>query len=174
MTHRVLSLFLVFRCNSFEQLCINFANEKLQQYFLQFVLKKEQEIYDSEGVDVPKVIPRDNEDVLLLCEARGTGIFACLDEEVKIPRGTDAGFLNKIEGHHNKKTAESRFFRDVKMAKTQFEIRHFAGVVRYESVGFLDKNKDKLYDHLEDLLSEAENPHFRRCEGFYLYFLGNT
>lgn len=149
--------FELLQCNSFEQLCINFANEKLQQYFLQFVLKKEQDIYDAEGIEVAKVIPKDNEDVLHLIEAKSVGILARLDEEVKIPKGTDAGFLSKVEHDHNKKTKESRFFRDVKMKQTQFEVRHFAGVVRYESKGFLDKNKDRLFDHLEDLLSTCSN-----------------
>lgn len=88
--------FELLQCNSFEQLCINFANEKLQQYFLQFVLKREQELYELEGITVPKVMPRDNEDVLQLIESKSTGLFARLDEEVKIPKGSDAGFLSKV------------------------------------------------------------------------------
>jgi myosin-5 len=89
--------FELLHCNSFEQLCINYANEKLQQYFLQFVLKKEQELYELEGIVVPKVMPRDNEDVLLLIESKAVGLFARLDEEVKIPKGSDAGFLSKVK-----------------------------------------------------------------------------
>jgi hypothetical protein len=69
--------------------------------------------------------------------------------------------VTQIEQDHNKKTAESRFFRDVKMTKTQFEIRHFAGVVRYESVGFVEKNKDKLHDTLETLLMESTDINFK-------------
>ena len=88
--------FELLQCNSFEQLCINYANEKLQQYFLQFVLKKEQDLYEQEGIVVPRVVPRDNEDVLLLIEAKTIGIFARLDEEVKISKGSDAGFISKV------------------------------------------------------------------------------
>jgi hypothetical protein len=66
-----------------------------------------------------------------------------------------------VELDHNKKTTEARFFRDVKMTKTQFEIRHFAGIVRYESVGFLEKNKDKLHDNLEQLLMESSDQYFK-------------
>jgi myosin heavy subunit len=88
--------FELLQCNSFEQLCINYANEKLQQYFLQFVLKKEQELYDLEGIVVPKVMPRDNEDVLQLIESKSVGMLARLDEEVKIPKGSDNGFLAKV------------------------------------------------------------------------------
>jgi myosin heavy subunit len=102
--------FEIFVSNSFEQLCINYGNEKLQQYFINYVLKKEQETYESEGIDVDKIETIDNEDILQFLEAKKTGLFALLDEELRLPRGSDSGFLNKVEKEHKEKT--SRFRQD--------------------------------------------------------------
>jgi myosin-7 len=151
--------FEIFTSNSFEQLCINYGNEKLQQYFLHYVLKKEQETYESEGIEVEKVVPIDNEDVLHLLESKPTGLFSLLDEELRLPQGSDVGFLKKVEKEHKGK---SRFHRDFRMAADHFEIHHFAGKVQYSSDCFLEKNKDKVYDHLEVLLVESQRDSFKR------------
>ena len=147
--------FEIFEHNSFEQLCINYGNEKLQQYFVKFVLKEEQRVYEAEGVPYSRVPPLDNEDVLSLMEARPLGIFSRLDEELKINEGSDVRMLQKLEKDHNSKSAHARFSRDHKMLPAHFEIRHFAGTVRYDCGGFMDKNRDKLHDHLEDLVGEV-------------------
>lgn len=89
---------------------INYGNEKLQQYFINFVLKKEQETYESEGIDVDKIETIDNEDILQFLEAKKTGLFALLDEELRLPRGSDSGFLKKVEKEHKEKS--SRFRQD--------------------------------------------------------------
>lgn len=102
--------FEIFVSNSFEQLCINYGNEKLQQYFINYVLKKEQETYTSEGIDVDQIETIDNEDILQFLESKKTGLFALLDEELRLPRGSDSGFLNKVEKEHKEKT--SRFRQD--------------------------------------------------------------
>eukprot|EP00981_Chlorochromonas_danica_P005298 scaffold1058_cov155-Ochromonas_danica.AAC.43 len=151
-----------FKFNSFEQLCINYANEKLQQYFITFVLKKEQELYAREGIESSVIIPLDNTDVLQLLEGKGNGIFARLDDETKLPKGSDEGFLKKVESvHNNRSIAQRRFVREVKMLPTHFEIRHFAGQILYDCTGFLEKNRDKLFDHLETLLASSSNNRFR-------------
>lgn len=151
--------FEIFTANSFEQLCINYGNEKLQQYFINYVLKKEQEIYQSEGIVVEEVHPVDNQDVLALLETPRSGMFALLDEELRLPQGSDQGFLRKVEKEHKEKS--SRFKRDFRMKDDHFEIKHFAGVVLYSASNFLDKNKDKLYDHLEDLIQKSSITRFK-------------
>ena len=157
--------FEIFERNSFEQLCINYANEKLQQYFLAYVIKKEQEVYTSEELNIVQVVPRDNEDVLRLLEGKPAGLLPRLDEEVKLS-GNDASYLRKIDRDHNTKadskskdTADEnrRFNRTIKTKPGHFEIRHFAGLVLYDSDGFVEKNKDKLHDHLESLIQEFSN-----------------
>ena len=151
--------FEIFTSNSFEQLCINYGNEKLQQYFINYVLKKEQETYSAEGIVVEEVHPLDNQDVLALLESGRIGLFSLLDEELRLPQGSDQGFLRKVEKEHKGKT--SRFKRDFRMKDDHFEISHFAGAVLYSAVNFLDKNKDKLYDHLEELIGTSWVPRFR-------------
>lgn len=124
------------------------------------MLKKEQEIYESEGIEAVRVTPLDNEDVLQLLEVKGNGVFPLLDEELRLPQGSDQGFVRKVEKEHKGKS--TRFVRDFRMAPESFEIRHFAGTVKYDATNFMDKNKDKLYDHLEDLLSGSTNDFFRQ------------
>jgi hypothetical protein len=156
-----------FKFNSFEQLCINYANEKLQQYFLNYVLKKEQDLYRSEGINYDFQVPMDNLDVLALFEDRKNGIFARLDDEIKLPKATDETFIKKLESdHNNTKNPNRRFIKDVKMLTSQFEIRHFAGLIRYDCQGFLEKNRDKLYDHLEELFYLSSNLRFRELMVF--------
>ena len=158
--------FEILAVNSLEQLAINFCNEKLQNHFIYYILKREQDLYTSEGITYVRIQPKENDDVIALIEAKPAGLFATLDEEVRLPKGSDTGFLSKIE-RVNPKSATSRFYRDVKMSKSQFEIRHFAGDVRYESTGFLEKNKDKLYEHLEDSLQESSLASFRNIMLMY-------
>ncbi len=178
--------FEIFDNNSFEQLCINYANEKLQQYFIFYVLKKEQEIYNNEELNIIQVIPKDNADVLNLIEMKPYGLLARLDEEVKLS-GNDAAYIRKIERDHNTSNSNSnnnnkessssnqnnrigitnggpseRFNRNHKTKVGHFEIKHFAGLVLYDSDGFVEKNKDKLYDHLDDLLNECNNKTLRK------------
>jgi hypothetical protein len=182
--------FEIFLQNSLEQLSINFANEKLQQYFLHFVIKREQEIYLSEGIDFDRIIPPDNQDVLDLFETPGIGIFHRLNEEVRVPKGADGTFLRKVVGDQAKAKASRaqeaaeaddaaadeavgdsasvsierivRFSKDVKMQPLEFSITHFAGTVVYSAEGFVEKNKDRLFDHLDDMITHSGNSNFAR------------
>jgi myosin-5 len=151
--------FEIFTKNSFEQLCINYGNEKLQQYFIDYVLKKEQEIYLSEGLEFDQINHLDNEDVLSMIESRQGGIFALLDEELKLPKCTDLTFLGKVEKEHNNKP-NGRFKRDFRKKAELFEIRHFAGAVTYDVSNFLEKNRDKMHDYLEDLIQSSSRLRF--------------
>ena len=168
-----------FKSNSFEQLCINYANEKLQQYFVSYVFKHEQQLYVTEGIPEQHhpVIPMDlidNIAIIQLLEGRPQGLFSRLDDELKLPKSSDENFLRKVDTDHNAKqhSASSSsgggvasrcgcFMKELKMPKLQFEVRHFAGVIRYDAKGFLEKNRDKLNDELEDLLASSTKTRFR-------------
>ena len=132
----------------------------MQQYFINYVLKKEQETYDSEGIDVEKVVTLDNEDVLHLLESKPMGVFAMLDEELKLPQGSDQGFIRKVEKEHKDKTG--RFKRDFKMKNEHFQINHFAGTVLYDATSFLDKNKDQLPADIGAALSVSSSAFIKK------------
>jgi myosin-5 len=145
--------------NSLEQLAINYCNERLHNHFITYVLCKEQDIYISEGIDYTRVPPRLNDEIISLIDGKG-GIFALLDDEAKVLKGSDSTFLGKLDKSQPKPSPTTLYYKDVKMTKTQFSVRHFAGEVKYESSGFLEKNKDKLYDHMEDILNSTSNEKF--------------
>lgn len=158
--------FEVFPKNSFEQLCINFANETLQQQFNEYVFKMEQQEYESQGVDWKYIEYSDNQDCVNLISQRPTGILPLVDEECLIPKGNDTTLASKLyrawEGH-------ARFSASrMQKANGLFTIVHYAGNVEYSSVGFLEKNKDVLHQEAVDLLvySPQEGSFTRTlCEG---------
>ncbi|TPX36113.1 hypothetical protein SmJEL517_g01598 [Synchytrium microbalum] len=143
-----------FEINSFEQLCINYTNEKLQQFFNQFIFKLEQEEYDKEQIKWDKINFTDNAVCLELLEGKPVGIYAMLDEETKVPKGTDDTYLQKMETTHAK---HSNFIKPTKV-RGQFGIRHYAGDVLYTVAGFLEKNKDAIADELYDLIYGSKIP----------------
>ncbi|ORY43349.1 hypothetical protein BCR33DRAFT_766571 [Rhizoclosmatium globosum] len=141
-----------FQVNSFEQFCINYTNEKLQNFFNQFIFKLEQEEYEREGINWEKISYEDNQACIDLIEAKPVGILAQLDEEGKLPRGTEESFLIKLEKTHEK----HKNFTKPKTKTGVFGIKHYAGEVLYHVEGFLEKNKDALQDELFDLLSSSQ------------------
>ena len=151
--------FEVFQTNSFEQLCINYANESLQQQFNQFMFKLEQNIYEKEGIDWSFINFPDNAECLSLIEKSRTGIIALLDETCIFPKGTDPMFARKL---YQNCTENSNFVATKKnVVDNQFVIRHYAGEVTYNTEGFCDKNKDKLHQDIMDLLKMAGLPLIR-------------
>ena len=145
--------FEIFEVNSFEQLCINFCNEKLQQHFNQHTFKLEEQLYRREQIKFDHVEFIDNQPVLDLIELKPKGILVALDEEIKVPRGSDTTFLNKINKHH----AASPHFKEVRTSKSEFVVIHYAGEVLYDSYSFLEKNKDTLTQDLFDLISSSRS-----------------
>lgn len=128
-----------FKHNSFEQFCINLANEKLQQHFNQHVFKAEQEEYTREAIDWSYIEFIDNQDVLDLIELRTpAGVIALLDEACQFPGGSHESFAQALYKAH---TAHARFAKP-KTSATAFTLRHYAGGVTYDTEAFLDKNKD--------------------------------
>ncbi|KAG4959195.1 hypothetical protein JHK87_035828 [Glycine soja] len=137
-----------FKFNSFEQFCINFTNEKLQQHFNQHVFKMEQEEYTKEEIDWSYIEFVDNQDVLDLIEKKPGGIIALLDEACMFPKSTHETFSQKLyQTFKNNK----RFIKP-KLSRTSFTISHYAGEVTYLADMFLDKNKDYVVAEHQDLL----------------------
>ena len=92
--------FEYFTVNSFEQFCINYCNEKLQQFFNQRILKDEQDLYEKEGLGVKKISFVDNQDCIDLIESKGHGIFSLLDEESKLPKASPQHFTEAVHANN--------------------------------------------------------------------------
>jgi myosin heavy subunit len=147
-----------FEVNSFEQLCINFCNEKLQFHFNEHIFKMEQTLYQAEGIVIPGSAFVDNQPTLDLLELKGTGLFAMTDEEISVPRGSDDTLLKKMhtkhEKHANYEKPKGRVCKDPMKC---FGVVHYAGIVYYNITAFLDKNKDELHADLVGVLSSSED-----------------
>jgi myosin heavy subunit len=146
--------FEVFAHNSFEQLCINYANEKLQQLFNLFVFKMELAVYKREDVDTSSVAFADNQPTLDLLDARPKGVLPVLDEECIVPNGSDEGFVHKIHNHHGG-GAHDRYVRPRINAQRTFGIKHYAGDVTYSAENFLDKNNDRVSEEVTTMLAKG-------------------
>uniref|UniRef100_A0A4W2HUV4 Unconventional myosin-VI n=1 Tax=Bos indicus x Bos taurus TaxID=30522 RepID=A0A4W2HUV4_BOBOX len=159
--------FEYFEHNSFEQFCINYCNEKLQQFFNERILKEEQELYQKEGLGVNEVHYVDNQDCIDLIEAKLMGILDILDEENRLPQPSDQHFTSAVHQKHKdhfrlsiprkSKLAVHRNIRD----DEGFIVRHFAGAVCYETTQFVEKNNDALHMSLESLICESRDKFIR-------------
>ncbi|CAF2825003.1 unnamed protein product [Rotaria sp. Silwood2] len=155
--------FEYFPINSFEQFCINYCNEKLQQFFNERILKEEQILYEREGLGLKKIQFIDNQDCIDLIEAKTTGCFDLLDEESKLPTPRAEHFTSEVhnrnKGHprldlpRKSKLRSSREIRD----DEGFLIQHFAGAVVYSTAQFIEKNNDALHASLLILVQECRN-----------------
>ncbi|PUZ55084.1 hypothetical protein GQ55_5G183100 [Panicum hallii var. hallii] len=141
-----------FKTNSFEQLCINFTNEKLQQHFNQNVFKMEQEEYTREQINWSYIEFVDNQDVLDLIEKKPGGIIALLDEACMFPKSTHETLSQKLY----EKFKNHKRFTKPKLSRTAFTIQHYAGDVTYQSDQFLDKNKDYVVSEHQELLNASK------------------
>uniref|UniRef100_A0A8C6UTR1 Unconventional myosin-Vb n=1 Tax=Neogobius melanostomus TaxID=47308 RepID=A0A8C6UTR1_9GOBI len=143
--------FETFEINSFEQFCINYANEKLQQQFNSHVFKLEQEEYMKELIPWTLIDFYDNQPCIDLIEAK-LGILDLLDEECKVPKGTDQNWAQKLYKQHG----SSAHFQKPRMSNTSFIIIHFADKVEYQCEGFLEKNRDTVYEEQINILKASE------------------
>ncbi|XP_029641534.1 unconventional myosin-Id isoform X2 [Octopus sinensis] len=154
--------FEIFENNSFEQFCINYCNEKLQQLFIELVLKQEQDEYNSEGIEWVHVDYFNNKIICDLVEQSHKGILALLDEACLTPgKMTDAKFLEELSKTLNKHkhfTCRALSPADKGMEHGRdFRIKHYAGDVTYNVNGFLDKNKDTLYQDIKRMLFNSKD-----------------
>ncbi|KAI1662989.1 putative myosin MYO2 [Daldinia decipiens] len=143
-----------FAKNSFEQFCINYANEKLQQQFNSHVFRLEQEEYVREQIDWKFIEFSDNQPCIDLIEGK-LGILSLLDEESRLPMGTDDQFVTKL--HHNFSGAKNKFYKKPRFGKSSFTVCHYAVDVTYESEGFIDKNRDTVPDEHMEILRATTN-----------------
>ncbi|XP_051151183.1 myosin-15 isoform X2 [Andrographis paniculata] len=143
--------FECFKANSFEQFCINFANEKLQQHFNEHVFKMEQEEYQREKIQWSYIEFIDNQDVLDLIEKKPIGIIALLDEACMFPRSTHETFANKLFRNFRSHPRLEK----AKFSETDFTISHYAGKVNYQTDTFLEKNRDYVVVEHCDLLASS-------------------
>ncbi|XP_039985647.1 unconventional myosin-VIIa isoform X1 [Xiphias gladius] len=141
-----------FSINSFEQLCINFANEQLQQFFVRHVFKLEQEEYARENIVWKRIDYKDNQRTLDILANKPMNMLALIDEESNFPKGTDITLLQKINQVHGKGEI---YIPPKNNYESQFGIQHFAGVVYYDSKGFLEKNRDALSSDLIQLVETS-------------------
>ncbi|KAJ4167640.1 Myosin type-2 heavy chain 1 [Fusarium falciforme] len=148
-----------FAKNSFEQFCINYANEKLQQEFNQHVFKLEQEEYLREQIDWTFIDFSDNQPCIDLIEGR-MGILSLLDEESRLPMGSDEQFVTKL--HHNFSTDKHKFYKKPRFGKSAFTVCHYAIDVTYESEGFIEKNRDTVPDEHMAVLRASSNDFLKK------------
>ncbi|KAK0083093.1 hypothetical protein PV325_009335 [Microctonus aethiopoides] len=134
--------------NSFEQLCINYANENLHFYFNKHIFKLEQQEYAKEKIDWTTINYTDNLPVIHLIAKKPVGILHLLDDESNFPKATDLSFLEKCHYNH----ALSELYSRPRMNSAEFAIKHYAGQVWYNVDGFLDKNRDTLRPDVVELL----------------------
>jgi myosin V len=145
--------FETFEVNRFEQLCINYCNEKLQQKFTQDIFRSVQVEYENEGIELEEITYDDNTDVLDLVEGR-MGLLAFLNEECVRPKGSDKTFVYKAQALNRENPC---FFRDKHAKDTEFGICHYAGRVVYDATEFVVKNTDTLPSDLLDCAKLSSN-----------------
>uniref|UniRef100_A0A8D2PDR2 Myosin IXB n=1 Tax=Zosterops lateralis melanops TaxID=1220523 RepID=A0A8D2PDR2_ZOSLA len=150
-----------FETNSFEQFCINYANEQLQYYFNQHIFKLEQEEYKSEGITWHNIDYTDNVACIHLISKKPTGLFYLLDEESNFPHATNQTLLAKFKQQHE----ENKFFVGTPVMEPAFIIRHFAGKVKYQIKDFREKNMDYMRPDIVALLRSSDSAFVRELIG---------
>ncbi|KAJ3303728.1 Unconventional myosin-Ie [Kappamyces sp. JEL0829] len=151
--------FEIFEKNGFEQFCINYVNEKLQQIFIELTLKSEQEEYQREGIKWTPINYFNNQIVVDLIESkRPPGVMAILDDVCStmhaVTEGADSTFLQKLQGP----VGSHKHFKGM---QAQFMIQHYAGSVTYDCDGFTEANKDTLFKDLIQLVQSTNDPFLR-------------
>ncbi|XP_029140557.1 myosin-IIIb, partial [Protobothrops mucrosquamatus] len=141
-----------FTRNSFEQLCINIANEQIQFYFNQHIFALEQMEYQNEGIDAVLVDYEDNRPLLDMFLQKPMGLLSLLDEESRFPQATDLTLVDKFEDN-----LRCKYFWRPKRVELCFGIHHYAGKVQYDAYGFLEKNRDTLPADIMVVLRTSEN-----------------
>uniref|UniRef100_A0A674C4K4 Myosin X n=1 Tax=Salmo trutta TaxID=8032 RepID=A0A674C4K4_SALTR len=139
-----------FEVNRFEQFNINYANEKLQEYFNKHIFSLEQLEYNKEGLVWEDINWMDNGECLDLIEKK-LGLLALMNEESHFPKATDGTLLEKLHSQHSK----NQFYVKPRVAVHNFGVRHYAGEVVYDVRGILEKNRDTFRDDILNLLRES-------------------
>merc|ERR1712227_278657 len=152
--------FEIFDFNTFEQLCINFTNERLQQFFNHHMFVLEQEEYKKEGIKWAFIdFGMDLQACIDLIE-KPLGILSILEEECMFPKASDKSFLDKLYENH---MGKNKYFGKPKPSRNpayeaHFELAHYAGAVGYNTAGWLNKNKDPINESTVTCLAKSEDP----------------
>lgn len=154
--------FEIFDINSFEQFCINYCNEKLQQLFIELVLKQEQEEYNREGIEWTKIDYFNNQIICDLVEQQHKGIISIMDEAcLTVGKVNDETLLiamdKKLQNHPHYTSRQLKPMDKALKHREDFRITHYAGDVIYNINGFIDKNKDTLYQDFKRMLFNSQN-----------------
>ncbi|EHB10278.1 Myosin-IIIB, partial [Heterocephalus glaber] len=157
-----------FQRNSFEQLCINIANEQIQYYFNQHVFALEQMEYQNEGIDTIPVEYDDNRPLLDMFLQKPLGLLALLDEESRFPQATNQTLVDKFEDN-----LRCKYFWRPKGVGLCFGIQHYAGKVLYDASGVLEKNRDTLPADVVVVLRTSENKLLQQLFSIPLTKTGN-
>ncbi|XP_056614043.1 unconventional myosin-IXb isoform X3 [Triplophysa dalaica] len=150
-----------FATNSFEQFCINYANEQLQYYFNQHIFKLEQEEYQTEGITWHNIDYIDNVGCIHLISKKPTGLLYLLDEESNFPHATDKTLLAKFKQQHQ----QNQYFVATPVMEPAFVILHFAGKVKYQIKDFREKNTDHMRSDIVALLRSSDRAYIRQLIG---------
>ncbi|KAK3584473.1 hypothetical protein CHS0354_005276 [Potamilus streckersoni] len=139
--------------NSFEQFCINIANERLQNFMNGKVIQTELNIYKEEGIDVEEITFTNNDALIDFLTKPAKSVLSTLDEQSKLLFGSDESFVNLLNEHFG----NSEFYTKTKSRQPEFTIKHFAGQVLYTADGFIEKNRDQLNKELKDCLKQSSD-----------------
>jgi len=151
--------FEVFYKNNFEQICINYANESLQQQFNKYILKNEQKLYEEEQIEWDFIDFPDNKECLKLFELKSHGLLSKFDEECLFPNGNDNALYDKICKYSE--TRDSLNITNMERIDKLFTIEHYPGKVTYNIHGFVSKNKDILNSCAVKCLFKSNNNIFK-------------
>ena len=155
--------FEIFEYNGFEQICINFCNEKLQQFFNQHMFVLEQEEYVREGIDWANVdFGMDLQKCIDMFE-KPMGLLAILEEESLFPKATDASFAAKLHENLLGKCDNFQKANPRPDPNAHFAVVHYAAIVSYNLTGWLEKNKDPLNDTIIELFKNGSNDLLKLC-----------
>merc|ERR1711970_956607 len=149
--------FEIFEYNGFEQISINFVNEKLQQFFNHHMFVVEQEEYVAEGIDWAMVDFGMDLAACIIMFEKPMGIWAILEEESLFPKATDKSFEDKLKAQHLGKSAPFAKPQSKTDKNAHFAVIHYAGTVSYNVTAWLEKNKDPVNDTVADCLKRASN-----------------
>jgi myosin heavy subunit len=148
--------FEVFDVNSFEQFCINFANEVLQLQFNNYIFKLEQQEYAREGLRLEDFTYQDNKPTIDLFSKRPVGMMMLLDEECRFPRSSDQSYVTKLVAAHEKHPN----FKKHRFNQNMFNVVHFAGEVEYTVNNFLEKNRETLSNLFVRAIKSSTCPYY--------------